>query len=94
MLGTHRDLLQLGVVNPQPAPVGDDLLTIGVVVVPAKTARALQRQRAAALAHLATVGVVENLDEVGPQAAQFTAEALQPLQAGFSGRQRRDGQQP
>ena len=63
----YGNLLELDIVYPQLATVGDDALLVGLDVAPGELARALQRQRAAALLHDLLVLVAQRLLELGAQ---------------------------
>lgn len=86
----HRDLVQIRLVHPQLAPVGDDGLLVRRLVIPAKAARPLDGEPPAAGFGHRAVGVADSLREAPGQRAGVRIE---PFQRGEAIGQGRAGQQ-
>ena len=87
----HCHLLQVGIVEPELAPVGDDDLLIGVAIVPAKPVGPGDRKRASSTLRDAPFTIAHHLHERRRQrldAGQVTRDAGN----GVVGRVRRAGE--
>ena len=75
------DLVQLDIVQPDPAAIGDDDLFQGGAVLPAEPTRALEVEGALGLDHAPAIGAEGVLLKLGAEGVQALEVTAQPFLA-------------